>query len=128
MESANCTCLSGEPYAECCGRFLSGRASAATAEQLMRSRYSAFVRLDEDYLLRTHHPSTAPAALDLDPAMEWRRLDIVSTSNGGPFDSEGTVEFKAYYRQGRERGVLHENSRFVREDGRWLYVDGDILA
>ncbi|MDQ0828132.1 SEC-C motif-containing protein [Arthrobacter sp. B2I5] len=127
-ESANCVCLSGEPYAECCGRFHSGRALAATAEQLMRSRYSAFVLLDEDYLLRTHHPSTAPAGLDLDPAMQWRRLDILATSGGGPFDTAGTVEFKAYYRHGRERGVLHENSRFVREHGRWLYVDGDILA
>jgi SEC-C motif-containing protein len=121
-------CLSGEPYAQCCGRFHSGRVLPATAEQLMRSRYSAFVLLDADYLLRTHHPSTAPAGLDLDPAMEWRRLDIVATGSGGPFDTAGTVEFKAYYRHGKERGVLHEDSRFVREDGRWLYVDGDILA
>ncbi|MBT2566919.1 YchJ family protein [Arthrobacter sp. ISL-85] len=121
-------CLSGEPYAACCGRFHSGRAEASTAEQLMRSRYSAFVRLDGDYLLRTHHPSTALAALDLDPAMEWRRLDIAATRGGGPFDTKGTVEFKAYYRHGKERGVLHENSRFVREEGRWLYLDGDILA
>ncbi|WP_142032532.1 YchJ family protein [Arthrobacter sp. SLBN-112] len=121
-------CLSGEPYVQCCGRFHSGQALAATAEQLMRSRYSAFVLLDEDYLLRTHHPSTAPAGLDLDPAMQWRRLDILATSGGGPFDTAGTVEFKAYYRHGRERAVLHENSRFVREHGRWLYVDGDILA
>ena len=94
----------------------------------MRSRYSAFALLDEEYLLRTHHRSTAPASLDLDPAMEWRRLDIVGTSNGGPFDTEGTVEFKAYYRHGNERGVLHENSRFVRENGRWFYVDGDVRA
>lgn len=92
----------------------------------MRSRYSAFARLDEDYLLRTNHPSTAPEGLDLDPAMEWRRLDIVATGGGGPFDTAGTVEFKAYYRHGNKRGVLHENSRFVREGGRWVYVDGDI--
>jgi SEC-C motif-containing protein len=52
----------------------------------------------------------------------------VATGNGGPFDTEGTVEFKAVYRHGKERGVLHENSRFVREGGHWLYVDGDILA
>lgn len=94
----------------------------------MRSRYSAFVLLDEDYLLRTHHPSTVPARLDLDPAMQWRRLDIVATSKGGPFDTEGTVVFKAYYRHGADRGVLHEASRFVREAGRWLYVDGDFLS
>ncbi|QDG90993.1 hypothetical protein NIBR502770_17000 [Pseudarthrobacter sp. NIBRBAC000502770] len=121
-------CLSGEPYAACCGRFHSGGAEAATAEQLMRSRYSAFALLDEGYLLRTHHASTAPKALDLDAAMDWRRLDIVATSGGGPFDTSGTVEFKAYYRRGSERGILHESSRFVREGGRWLYVDGDILA
>jgi len=128
IDSANCLCLSGEPYAACCGRFHSGQAEAATAEQLMRSRYTAFARLDEDYLLRTHHPSTAPSSLDLDPSVEWRRLDILATSGGGPFETAGTVEFKAYYRHGPDRGVLHENSRFVREGGRWLYVDGDILA
>ncbi|MFF2346313.1 YchJ family protein [Pseudarthrobacter sp. NPDC058119] len=128
IDSAKCICLSGDPYADCCGRFHSGSAEAATAEQLMRSRYAAFALLDEGYLLRTHHPSTAPAALDLDAAMEWRRLDIVSSSGGGPFDTEGTVEFKAHYRHGSERGILHERSRFVREHGRWLYVDGDILA
>ena len=119
-------CLSGEQYRLCCGRFHSGESEAATAEQLMRSRYAAFALLDGPYLLRTHHPSTAPASLPLDPDMEWRRLDILSTSGGGPFDTQGTVEFKAYYRHGSERGVLHENSRFIRDNGRWLYVDGDI--
>ena len=121
-------CLSGELYAQCCGRFHSGAAEAATAEQLMRSRYSAFVRLDADYLLRTWHPDTAPATLELDRGMGWRRLDILSTGGGGPFDSAGTVEFKAHYRYDGARGVLHEVSRFVREDGRWYYVDGDVRA
>jgi SEC-C motif-containing protein len=123
-DHAHCPCLSGEQYGACCGRFHSGRADAATAEQLMRSRYTAFAFLDSGYLLRTHHPRTAPAELVLDPEMEWRRLDIVSTSRGGPLDTEGMVEFKAYYRHGPERGVLHESSRFVREEGRWYYVDG----
>jgi SEC-C motif-containing protein len=118
-------CLSGEAYGQCCGRFHEG-AQAATAEQLMRSRYAAFVLLDADYLLRTWHPRTAPAELELDPGMEWRRLDILSTSRGGPLDSEGTVEFKAHFRHDGERGVLHETSRFVRENRRWLYVDGDV--
>ena len=121
-------CLSGELYAQCCGRFHSGAVEAATAEQLMRSRYSAFVRLDADYLLRTWHPDTAPATLELDRGMGWRRLDILSTGGGGPFDSAGTVEFKAHYRYDGVRGVLHEVSRFVREDGRWYYVDGDVRA
>ena len=122
-----CICLSGEPYGQCCGRFHSGNAEAATAEQLMRSRYSAFALLDAGYLLRTWHPDTVPARLEPDPEMVWRRLDVVSTSAGGPFDTAGTVEFRAWYR-GAERGVLHEVSRFVREDGRWYYVDGDFPA
>lgn len=124
----NCMCLSGEAYSMCCGRFHSGEAEAATAEQLMRSRYSAFVLLDGPYLLRTWHPDTAPANLDLDPDLQWRRLDIVSTNRGGPLDVQGTVEFKAWFRHGSERGAHHEVSRFVRENGRWLYLDGEVLA
>jgi SEC-C motif-containing protein len=119
----NCPCLSGEAYIECCGRFHGGGADAATAEQLMRSRYSAFVLLNGEYLRKTWHPSTLPADLELDPGMEWRRLDIVSTHRGGPLDNEGIVEFKAFYRHDGERGVHHETSRFVRENRRWYYLD-----
>ena len=89
----------------------------------MRSRSSAFAEGDTDYLLRTWHPSTRPKSLDLDPDQRWLRLDILGRSGGGPLESEGTVEFVAYYRYGRERQSLHEHSRFVREHGRWLYVD-----
>ena len=119
----NCPCLSGEQYGACCGRFHGGEAEAPTAEQLMRSRYSAFVLLDAGYLLRTWLPETRPAELDLDPDLQWRRLDIVSTARGGPLDTEGTVEFKAHFRHDGERGVHHETSRFVRVDRRWCYVD-----
>jgi SEC-C motif-containing protein len=119
----NCPCLSGEQYAQCCGKFHRGDTEAPTAEQLMRSRYSAFVMRDVAYLLRTWHPDTRPGELELDPAMEWRRLDIVSTRRGGPLDSEGTVEFKAHFRHDGERGVHHENSRFLRVDRRWYYLD-----
>jgi SEC-C motif-containing protein len=121
--SGNCPCLSGEQYADCCGRFHRGDSAAPTAEQLMRSRYSAFVLRDAAYLLRTWHPDTRPRELKLDPAMEWRRLDVVSTSRGGPLDSEGTVEFKAHFRHDGERGVHHETSRFLRVDRRWYYLD-----
>lgn len=119
----NCPCLSGEQYGLCCGRFHSGAAQASTAEQLMRSRYSAFVLLDAGYLLRTWHPDSRPAALDLDHGLQWRRLDIVATRRGGPLDSEGIVEFKAHFRHHGGRGVHHETSRFVRVDRRWYYVD-----
>ena len=122
--AANCPCLSGEQYAQCCGRFHRGDAEAPTAEQLMRSRYSAFVVGDTDYLLRTWHPDTRPPELELDSGMQWRRLDILSTSGGGPLDSEGTVEFAAHFRHDGERGIQRETSRFVRVDRRWYYVDG----
>jgi SEC-C motif domain protein len=124
----HCPCLSGELYADCCGRFHRGEAEAPTAAQLMRARYSAFVVLDAGYLLRTWHPDTRPAGLELDPAMQWRRLDIVSTGRGGPLDMEGTVEFRAYFRHDGERGVQHETSRFRREDRRWYYLDALTLA
>lgn len=122
MSIENCPCLSGETYSECCGRFHRGDAEAATAEQLMRSRYSAFVVLDADYLLRTWHSSTCPVSLELDAELEWRRLDILSTHRGGPLDSIGTVEFRAFFRNDGGRGVHHETSRFVRENKRWYYV------
>jgi len=124
----NCPCLSGEQYGHCCGRYHRGDAEAPTAEQLMRSRYSAFVVLDAGYLLRTWDPDTRPDGLELDPATEWRRLDIVSTSRGGPLDTEGIVEFKAYFRHDGERGVQHETSRFVRRDRRWYYVGAVTLG
>lgn len=128
INAGPCVCLSGEAYTDCCGRFHNGGADAATAEQLMRSRYSAFVLLNAEYLRKTWHPDTAPSDLELDPGMEWRRLDILSTSRGGPLDTEGTVEFKAHFRHNGERGIHHETSRFVRENRRWYYVDAVMLA
>ncbi|MCP2048479.1 UNVERIFIED_ORG: SEC-C motif-containing protein [Paenarthrobacter nicotinovorans] len=127
LRNGACPCLSGEQYDQCCGRFHRGEADAPTAEQLMRSRYSAFVVLDPLYLLRTWHSSTRPASMDLDPDLQWRRLDILGISKGGPLDSSGTVEFAAHYRSDGERGVQRELSRFVREGKRWYYVDGDVL-
>ena len=88
----------------------------------MRSRFSAFALGEEAYLLTSWHPSTRPKRVRLDPAQEWTRLEIVDRTGGGPFHTEGTVEFRAHYRDGGRPGVLHENSHFVREDGAWLYV------
>ena len=90
----------------------------------MRSRYSAFVVRDAAYLLLTWHPDTRPAELELDAGIQWRRLDILSTSRGGPLDSEGVVEFAAHYRHDGEGAVQREASRFVRVDRRWYYVSG----
>jgi SEC-C motif-containing protein len=117
-----CPCLSGLTFGECCARFLEGVADAPTAVQLMRSRYTAFVVGDAAYLLATWHPSTRPAAIELDPAMRWYRLDIVRRNRGGPLDRDGVVEFRAFYRLDDERGEQHEVSTFAREAGRWRYV------
>ncbi|CEA09530.1 hypothetical protein BN1051_02900 [Arthrobacter saudimassiliensis] len=122
-DSRRCPCLSGEDYPSCCGRFHAG-APAPTAEALMRSRYSAFALGDSGYLLQTWHPDTRPRDLDLDPDLQWRRLDVLGTAAGGPLDTEGTVHFKAYWRAPEGRGVQEENSRFLRLDGRWYYLDG----
>jgi SEC-C motif-containing protein len=123
--TAPCPCGLGKPYADCCGPLHSGSSRAATAEQLMRSRFSAFARQDAAYLLRSWAPETRPARIDFDPALRWERLEILGATEGGPFHSEGTVEFRAHYRAGRTPSSLHENSRFRREDGAWVYVDGD---
>lgn len=126
MPDTRCPCLSGETYDACCGRLHRGEAGAATAEQLMRSRFSAFARGNAAYLTRTWHPSTRPADLELDDDVRWYRLDVLATAAGGPFDTRGTVEFRAFFRGPDQRGSMHEVSRFVRESGAWLYVDGDV--
>lgn len=89
-----CPCGWGRAYGECCGPIHEGRAAAPTAEALMRSRYSAFAVGDEPYLLRSWHPSTRPALLELDPDQRWLRLEILATEGGSAFHSEGSVEFR----------------------------------
>ncbi|MFJ3233212.1 YchJ family protein [Streptomyces sp. NPDC086787] len=121
--AASCPCGLPEPYERCCGRCHSGQVAAPTAETLMRSRYSAFVKGDAAYLLRTWHPRTRPERLDLDPGMRWTGLDVLGTSDGSAFHSTGTVTFRASYRG----GSLHERSRFERVGGAWAYVDGEFL-
>lgn len=90
----------------------------------MRSRFTAFALGDVDHLLATWHPSTRPADVDIDPEVRWYRLDVESVTGGGPFDDRGEVAFRAHHRSSGGRGVLSERSRFVRVDGRWLYLDG----
>ncbi|MCZ4300924.1 YchJ family protein [Microbacterium oxydans] len=125
VESSRCPCSSGDVFGRCCAPLLRG-APAPTAERLMRSRYTAFRLGDAAHLLRTWHPTTSPQAIEFDPELHWRRLIVLDRGAGGPFDREGVVEFEAFWRQGAERGSLHERSRFVREDRQWLYVDGDV--
>ena len=110
-------------YAECCQPYHDGELLPQTAEALMRSRYAAFALRKTDYLSETWHVSTRPKVLDLDPAQEWMLLRI---KNAGTDGDTGWVEFEARSRIGGQSYVLRETSRFVFEDGRWFYVDGDI--
>lgn len=125
---SDCPCGSGQPYAACCGRLHAGAANAPAADALMRSRYSAYVLGLEPYLLATWHPTTRPAALDLagDAGTKWLGLEIRRRQTTDA--DHATVEFVARYRIAGRGHRLHEISRFVREDGRWYYVDGDIRS
>ena len=89
----------------------------------MRSRYTAYAVQNRAYLLATWHPSTRPKSLVFDPAIEWLRLEILGRTGGGMLDSEGTVEFRADYQVRGQRGSMHEHSRFVRDNGNWVYLD-----
>jgi len=121
-----CPCGSGQPAHRCCGPLLSGRKRAETAAQLMRSRYCAYVLCDAAYLLASWHPGTRPAEIEFDDRIRWQGLKILSTRAGGPDDDSGEVEFVARYRLGGRAFRLRENSRFVRDRGVWVYLDGDI--
>lgn len=120
-----CPCGSCAPYAQCCGAFHAG-AAAPDAERLMRSRYSAYVRGLDGYLRATWHPDTCPADLGLDavPRPQW--LGLAVKSHAVQDDAHATVEFVARYKLNGRAFRLQETSRFVRIDGRWLYVDGDV--
>jgi SEC-C motif-containing protein len=127
--STPCPCGDPRGYAACCGPLHQGQ-PAPDAQALMRSRYSAYVLRDEAYLLATWHPDTRPASLRLavqQPAPSWLGLSVKAVQLRDA--DHATVEFVARFRIGGGRAQrLHERSRFVREDGRWYYVDGDILG
>jgi len=111
------------PLSAYCGPLHGGEA-APDAERLMRSRYSAFVRGDVPYLLATWHTRTRPATLELEAGARWLGLEIKQHRMTGANTAE--VEFVARFRVAGRAVRQHELSRFVREDGRWYYVDGDV--
>lgn len=119
----NCPCGKGL-YETCCGRFHEGLALAINAEELMRSRYSAFVLKNESYLLSTWHPSTRPQEplFNQDPT-QWMGL-TVKHFNEASDQLSATVEFIAIYKINGKAHRLHEISDFVYQDKQWLYVDG----
>lgn len=113
-------------YGACCGRWLERDTPAPDAESLMRSRYCAFVLEREAYLLKTWHTSHRPANMEFDPGVKWLGLDVRSHTEQDTVHAQ--VEFVARQKPASGAAVrLHEHSRFVRECGQWLYVDGDAL-
>lgn len=128
-----CPCGSTRSYDDCCGAFLGGRAQPATAEQLMRSRYTAFARQNANWLFATILPAKREknelkSLQKSFRGLSWVGLEIVASERGGEQDADGTVEFKATCEANGERGVIHERSTFAKKDGRWYYVDGEVLS
>jgi len=125
-----CPCGSGASLGACCGPIIGG-APAPTAEALMRSRYTAYVIEELDHIAQTH-ASEARSTFDQSEAenlarsAEWLGLEIQATSGGGETDQTGTVEFATRYKKAGQLHVHHEKSEFRREDGRWVYVDGEM--
>ena len=122
MTSA-CPCGAGVDYEQHCGRLHAGQ-QAITAEELMRSRYSAHVCGDTSYLSSTWHPDARPSTIELDPDVRWLQLTVHSTERGMALDADGIVEFTAVYERAGKPVEMREISRFGRIAGRWVYVDG----
>ncbi len=128
-----CPCGSGLPYEACCEPLINGTGNAATPEELMRSRYCAYVLQNIPYLARTLHPSQRND-YDEDGAARWSResqwlgLEIISASGASPGDQTGTVEFKVHYIRDGMTLVHHELSEFRRSDGTWYFYDGKLVG
>ncbi|MGF1520429.1 MAG: YchJ family protein [Nodosilinea sp.] len=126
-----CPCGSGQAFGDCCRPYLVGKVAAETAEQLMRSRYTAYHQGNIEYLIATHHPTQRypgqrAAILQSTATTTWLGLRVLATEAGLATDSRGVVEFVAYY-QDLKLGQVHERSRFTRQKDHWFYVDGDAL-
>lgn len=126
----NCPCYSGKPFSACCKDFLSGKRKPDTAEQLMRSRYSAYSLRVVKYLVETNHPDTRESTLneDLEASIAdpvWTHLTILSTQQGQSGDKIGKVHFVAEYTLHGKPNMLEERSRFRRYEGNWHYLDGN---
>jgi SEC-C motif domain protein len=123
-----CHCDSNKPFKQCCERFLSGKEVAKTPKQLMRSRYTAYSLGNHgEYLLKTWAAETSEGltALSLsEKTYEWIKLEILDSEQKG---NKGIVEFNACYKDEDDTfKVLHERSNFLRREGRWYYLEGEV--
>ncbi|MDN3665107.1 YchJ family protein [Algibacter miyuki] len=123
----NCHCGNLKTYSDCCEKAHKNKAEAKTAEQLMRSRYSAFVLANGDYLMESHHTSTRPtkekkSIVNWAKSVQWIKLEILETSEGQENDTKGTVTFNAYFFENGQVEVIHEKSAFIKENNHWAYL------
>ena len=124
-----CLCGSELAYSECCGQYHRAEKMPQTAENLMRSRFTAYAMHNGDYLTATWDTSKRPAEIDFSKdTSQWQRLEIISLKKGGIADDKGMVEFKAYYVLEGEECVMNEISRFKKVAGRWFYLDGVVKS
>lgn len=129
---STCPCGSSAAYAECCEPVISGAAPAVTAEQLMRARYSAYVGAQMDFIFETTHPDHREGydhegTREWAESSEWLGLEIVGTKRGEAGDERGEVEFIARFREKDALREHHENAEFTRQDGRWLFTEGNMV-
>ncbi|SNX61377.1 SEC-C motif-containing protein [Nitrosomonas ureae] len=125
--ACSCPCGSSKRYADCCNRYINLDELASTAEILMRSRYTAYTLNYENYLLATWHHDTRPTAIEVIDQLPKKWLGLVIKRHEQFTGNHAIIEFIARYKINGRAHRLHEISRFVREDGIWFYVDGDIL-
>ena len=123
----NCPCGTSKPYSDCCEPKHKNISLALTAEDLMRSRYSAFVHANGSYLIKSWDPKEAKKQnkKQLEQwalSVKWLRLEVVQTEKGQVTDTEGIVEFKAFFMENGQIEVIHETSNFKKHNGHWVYV------
>ena len=125
-----CPCGSNVAYEECCGPIIKGERQAETAEKLMRSRYSAYVKKEVAYLGASLHPEhrsdfDEKSTREWAESAEWHGLTVLSTEAGGPEDIEGKVEFIAAFTDKGTRREHHELATFRKEAGSWYFLSGE---
>jgi SEC-C motif-containing protein len=127
MKDEKCPCGSEKTYALCCKIAHDNPMFISTAEQLMRSRYTAFTKVMGEYLVQTHHSSTVHSVNQQElenwaKSVKWVKLEVLNSTSGQSNDETGTVEFKAHFKEGFRSSLIHENSFFEKEFGVWKYV------
>jgi SEC-C motif-containing protein len=134
MRVMECPCGSGQPADDCCDPIIEGAQKAATAEALMRARYTAYATERTHFIIETHDPETRheldeKATEKWASGNDWLGLDVRDVQKGGEKDDGGIVEFVATFSDERDRTQNHhERSEFVRRDGDWYFHDGQVLV